>query len=153
MALRAIRGEDDPVLRKKSREVTEFDAKLWILLDDMKDTVKKAEGAGLAGPQVGVLKRVVIVDDGSGPVELVNPVILKAEGTQEDREGCLSIPGVWGIVPRPKKVKIEAQDRYGEKFTLKGEDLLARAICHEMDHLDGILFTDKVTRYVNPDEE
>lgn len=147
MALRNIVKEGDPVLRKKCREVTEFNERLNVLLDDMKETLVLANGAGLAAPQVGVLKRVAIVSVDDKFYELINPEIIKKEGEEVSPEGCLSIPGVCGTVSRPYKVTVHAQDRYGKPFTASGEGLLARAFCHEIDHLDGILFEDKIIDY------
>ena len=129
-----------------------FDEKLATLLDDMKETMYKAEGVGLAGPQVGMLRRVCVVDVGDGIVELVNPVITEQEGSQTGSEGCLSSPGDYGIVTRPMKVTVRAQDRHGNTFTVTGEALKARAFCHEIDHLNGILFKDKVEK-PSEDEE
>ena len=146
MALRNIVKEGDPVLRKTSRSVLNFDEKLAILLDDMKETMYKAEGVGLAAPQVGILRRVCIVDVGDGLVELINPVIEEEEGSQEGSEGCLSCPGESGVVIRPMKVTVRAQDRYGNTFKVTGEELKARAFCHEIDHLNGIIYKDKVIR-------
>lgn len=145
MALREIVQYGDDVLRKKCRPVTAFDEKLHILLDDMAETLAKAEGAGLAAPQVGILRRVVIVDvhDGKGVIELINPEIIAADGVQRGGEGCLSLPGEWREVERPNKVTVKAQDRNGNEFTVTGEGLLARAFCHELDHLEGVLFIDK----------
>lgn len=148
MALREIRKKGDEVLYKVCKEVKEFDKKLAILLDDMYDTMEKSDGVGLAAPQVGILKRCVVIDIGEGRIELVNPKIIKEEGSQTGAEGCLSVPGQWGEVERPQKVTVEAFDRYGKKFTIEGEDLLARAFCHELDHLDGKLFLDKVIRFI-----
>ena len=142
MALRRIVTGDDEVLRKKCKVVTEFDERLWLLLDDMKDTLYKADGVGLAAPQVGILKRVVVIDVGDGLIELINPEIISQKGKQEGNEGCLSFPGEWGLVVRPNKVTVKAQDRYGEEFTMQGKELLARAFCHEIDHLNGIVFKD-----------
>lgn len=146
MALRNIVKEGDPVLRKTSRSVLNFDEKLAILLDDMKETMYKAEGVGLAAPQVGILRRVCVVDVGDGLVELINPVIEEEEGSQEGSEGCLSCPGESGVVIRPMKVTVRAQDRYGNTFKVTGEELKARAFCHEIDHLNGIIYKDKVIR-------
>ena len=153
MALRNIVKDGDPVLRKKCREVTSFDERLHILLDDMKETLAYANGAGLAAPQVGILKRVALVSVDEDFFELINPEIIAVEGEQTDPEGCLSIPGVCGTVSRPYKVTVKAQDRYGEEFTATGEALLARAFCHELDHLDGILFKDKIIEYYEYEEE
>lgn len=147
MALRNIVQEGDPVLRKKCREVADFNDRLHVLLDDMKETLVQANGAGLAAPQVGVLRRVAIVSVDEDYFELINPEIIKTEGEEISPEGCLSIPGVCGTVSRPYKVTVKAQDRYGKEYTARGEGLLARAFCHEIDHLDGILYTDKVIEY------
>lgn len=152
MAIRNIVKEGDDVLRKVSREVVNFDEKLWSLLEDMAQTMYKAEGVGLAAPQVGILRRVVVIDIGEGLLELVNPKIVSAEGEQEGQEGCLSSPGEYGIVVRPYKVVAEAQNRRGEHIRVTGEELLARALCHEIDHLDGILYKDKVTRMLDQNE-
>lgn len=158
MAIRKIvkLGEDD-VLRKRSRKVDKFDKRLAILLDDMADTMYEADGAGLAAPQVGILKRCVVIDVGEGLIELVNPEILSAEGTQMCIEGCLSVPGRRGRVERPEKVLVHAQDRRGRHIELEGEGFLANAICHELDHLDGIVYVDKmiedVTDQYSEDEE
>lgn len=150
MAVRIIRTKDDGVLYKKCKEVKVFDKKLAVLLDDMYETMKKGNGVGLAAPQVGILKRAAVVqtDDKDEKIELVNPVILSEEGTQDGEEGCLSVPGVWGKVERPMKVKVRAQDRNGEFFEISGEELLARAMCHEIEHLDGHLFLERVTEFV-----
>lgn len=153
MAIRNIRKYDDEILRKKAKKVDQFDDRLKQLLDDMAETMYQANGVGLAAPQVGILKRAVVIDIGEGIVELINPVIVEQEGEQVDVEGCLSIPNVLGEVKRPKKVKVEAQDRAGNKIELTGEDLMARAICHELDHLEGVLFIDKVIRFVDKDEK
>ena len=152
MAIRNIRTDNDPILRKKSRIVENFDEKLWVLLDDMKDTMYQAEGVGLAAVQVGVLKRVVIVDVGDGLIELINPVITAMSGTQCNVEGCLSAPGRYGEVIRPEKVVVNAFDRNGEGFEIMAEGLLAIALCHEIDHLDGNVFLDKVVKFVEVDE-
>ena len=153
MALREIRKEGDDILRKKCRKVEKFDNRLGELIDDMAETMHKANGVGLAGPQVGMLKQVVVIDVGDGVMELVNPQIVKTEGKVVDTEGCLSVPGVWGTVERPKKVTVTAQDRYGKEHTYTGEDLLARAFCHEIDHLSGVLFLDKVIEYIHAEED
>jgi peptide deformylase len=152
MAIRNILKDGDEILRKKSREVTGISGNILILLDDMADTMYKANGAGLAAPQVGVLRRVVVIDTGEGLVELINPVIREQTGLQTTIEGCLSIPGVWGEVERPARVVVEALNRKGEKITIEGEGFMAQAICHEVDHLDGILFTDKVIRFLDEEE-
>ncbi len=145
MAIRKIvkLGEND-VLRKHARKVDKFDKRLGILLDDMADTMYEADGAGLAAPQVGILKRAVVIDVGEGLIELVNPEILSAEGTQMCIEGCLSVPGRRGKVERPEKVRVHAQDRKGRHIELEAEGFLANAVCHELDHLDGIMYTDKM---------
>ncbi len=147
MAIRKIRVDDDPILRKQSREVTEFNDRLFDLLDDMKETMYKSGGVGLAGPQIGVLKRVVVMDVSDNRneyIELINPVITEADGTQTGSEGCLSIPGLCGVVTRPEIVKVKAQNRDGKWCLYKGEGLKARCFCHEIDHLDGILYKDKL---------
>ena len=144
MAIRNILKDEDPTLRKVCRPVTEFNERLWQLLDDMADTMHDAPGVGLAGPQVGILRRVVVMDVGDGVIEAINPEIVKTEGEQSGEEGCLSFPGKWGIVKRPYKVKMKAQDRHGKWYYLTGEELLARCMCHEIDHLDGVVFLDHV---------
>jgi peptide deformylase len=144
MAIRIIRKDDDEILRKVSKKVDIIDDRIKTLLDDMRDTMYDANGVGLAAPQVGVLRRVVVVDIGEGLIELINPVIVYESGQQTDEEGCLSLPGKNGEVCRPQKVIVRAQDREGNTFEITGEGLLARAFCHEVDHLNGILFTDKV---------
>lgn len=140
MALRNIVKLGDPVLTKKSRVVEKFDDRLATLIDDMLETMYDGNGVGLAAVQVGILKRVVVIDIGEGPMELVNPEIIFTEGEQISQEGCLSLPGKWGTTSRPKKVQIKAQDRTGKWQVFTGEDLKAKAFCHEIDHLDGILF-------------
>jgi peptide deformylase len=152
MAIRQIVKEGDDVLTKKCREVVKFDDRLFTLLDDMKETLELAQGVGLAAPQVGILRRVVIIDIGEGPIELINPVIIEQSGEQEGLEGCLSCPGEWGITKRPMNVTVKAQDRNGKEFTMSGEGLLAKAFCHELDHLDGIIYKQIAVRMVNPDE-
>ena len=147
MALRNIKTEEDPILRKTSRPVTDFNDRLFTLLDDMKETMYKADGVGLAAVQVGVLRRAVVIDCGDGFIELINPEIIKTSGRQKETEGCLSLPGKSGITLRPSKVKVKAQDRNGEYFEISGTDLLARAMCHEVEHLDGKLFLDKVIEF------
>ena len=146
MAIRNIVKEGDPTLRKVSRSVLNFDEKLAMLLDDMVETMYKAEGVGLAAPQVGILRRVCVVDIGDGLIEMVNPVIIEESGKQNEGEGCLSCPEKYGITDRPMKVTVRAQDRNGNTFTVSGEGLKARAFCHEIDHLNGILFLDKVIK-------
>ena len=146
MALRNIVTVGDPVLTKKCRPVVKFDDRLAQLIDDMKETMRNANGVGLAAPQVGILRRYCIVDVGDGIIELINPVIDKESGSQEGQEGCLSIPGRYEDVVRPMKVKIHAQDRNGKPFKLTAEGFKARAICHEIDHLDGILYIDRIKK-------
>ncbi|GHV38722.1 peptide deformylase [Clostridia bacterium] len=156
MALRQIRQEGDEVLRKTARTVTEYDNKrLNELIDDMFETMNEHNGVGLAAPQVGVLRRVVVIEtEEEGKIELINPEIAEvSEETIEEAEACLSLLGKSGIVVRPKKVTVRAYNRHGEAVTVTGEDLLAKALCHEIDHLDGILYTDKVIRMCDPDEE
>ena len=144
MAIRIIRKDEDEILRKISKKVETIDDRIITLLDDMKDTMYEAEGVGLAAPQVGVLRRIAVVDAGEGLIELINPVIVFEGGEEIDEEGCLSLPGKNGAVCRPKKVIVRTQNRKGETLEIIGTDLLARAFCHEIDHLNGILFTDKV---------
>ena len=144
MALRKIRLSTDEVLRKKSKEVVEINQKIIELLDDMADTMYEANGVGLAAPQVGVLRRVVVIDIGEGLVELINPVIIETAGEQLGEEGCLSVPGKVGEVRRPNYCKVGALNRDGEKIVVEGEEFMARALCHEIDHLDGALYIDKV---------
>ena len=146
MALRRIVLQGDECLTKVCRPVTEFNSRLHILLDDMTETLLDSGGVGLAAPQVGILRRYCIVDVGDGIIELINPVIDKESGSQEGQEGCLSIPGRYEDVVRPMKVKIHAQDRNGKPFKLTAEGFKARAICHEIDHLDGILYIDRIKK-------
>lgn len=143
MAIRKVVKIGNEILRKKSKPVRSFDEDLWQLLDDMKETMYKNDGIGLAAIQVGVLRRVVVIDVNGLSAELVNPKIVKAEGEEIAEEGCLSVGTFSGRVARPYKVTVEAQDRYGQTFMITGEKLLARCLCHELDHLDGILFVDK----------
>ena len=145
MAILNVVQVGDEVLRQKCAPVDTFDEKLWKLLDDMKDTVKMEEGAGLAAPQIGVLRRVVVVDVEEGYFEFINPIIVSQKGEQSGWEGCLSVRGKSGIVSRPMKVKLNYYDRNGQKFQLQAKGFFARAICHELDHLDGILYIDKAT--------
>ncbi len=144
MALRNIRKNGDDVLRKKCRVVDEITPKIKVLLDDMLDTMYEAEGVGLAAPQVGILKRIVVINIGEGPLKLINPEIFDMEGSVIDIEGCLSVPGEQGSVERPEKLKIKALDADGKEMIIEAEGLLARAACHEVDHLNGVLFIDKV---------
>ena len=152
MALRKIVVEGDPVLKKKSRPVEKFDARLAELLDDMKQTLYSAQGVGLAAVQVGVLRRVVVVDVGDGLLELVNPEIIEAQGEQRENEGCLSLPGKYGETIRPAVVKVKAQNREGKWCIYKGEDLKARCFCHEIEHLDGHLFDEHVDRFMTEED-
>ena len=151
--IREILKFGDPVLREKCAEVTSFDEELGALLDDMYETMVKAEGVGLAAPQVGVLKRVVVIDTGNGKIELVNPVITAMWGKQFEPEGCLSCEGKRGIVRRPAHVRVKAFDRFGRPVKYRGKELLARAFCHEIDHLNGILYEDKVLEWVEEDDD
>ncbi|WP_315114968.1 peptide deformylase [uncultured Clostridium sp.] len=146
MALRSVRKYGEEVLRKKSRPVEKIDDRLQLLLDDMLETMYHNNGVGLAAPQVGILKRAVVIDIGEGPVFLINPEIIEEEGTCIDEEGCLSIPGEAGTVKRPYRVKVKALNRAGEEILVEGEDFMARALCHEIDHLNGILFVDKIIK-------
>ncbi|OPJ56905.1 peptide deformylase [Alkalithermobacter paradoxus] len=144
MALRIIKKDNDPVLRKKSRVVENIDQKIITLLEDMAETMYHADGVGLAAPQIGILKRVIVVDVGDGLIELINPEIIEQRSSQTGEEGCLSVPGKYGKVKRPLYVKVRGLNRNGETVIVEGKDLLARALCHEIDHLDGILFIDRV---------
>ena len=154
--VRTILKLGDETLRKESKPMQKFDLRLWLLLRDMADTMRKAEGVGLAAPQVGILRRVVVIDVGDehGLIELVNPEIIAAEGEQAGSEGCLSVPGRRGWVVRPNKVTVRAQDRKGKFFEITGEELLARALCHEIDHLNGVMYVDKMDHEIfDGDEE
>ncbi|MBR6743358.1 MAG: peptide deformylase [Clostridia bacterium] len=144
MAIRTIIKSGDEVLKRVCRTQLTFDERLASLLDDMADTMYAADGCGLAASQVGILRRICVVDVGDGLIELVNPVIIEKKGVQEEQEGCLSFPGEYGTTVRPMKVKVRAQDRNGNTFTVEGEGLKARAFCHEIDHLDGIVFKDRL---------
>ncbi|MEG2246991.1 MAG: peptide deformylase [Peptostreptococcaceae bacterium] len=146
MALRQIVQIGEPVLRKKCKVVDEIDEKIIQLLDDMADTMYEADGVGLAAPQVGILKRIAIIDVGEGIIELINPEIVETSGTQTDDEGCLSVVNECGPVTRPYYVKVRAYNRNGQMYEIEGEELLARAFCHEIDHLDGVLFVDKIEK-------
>ena len=154
MALRNIVEQGDPCLEKVCRPVTEFNRRLHILLDDMLDTLADANGAGLAAPQVGVLRRVCIVmdDDTEEYLELINPEIIATSGEQTGLEGCLSVPGKWGIVTRPNLVRVRAQDRFGNWFEAEGEELMARAFCHEIEHLDGHLYVEHIDHFLSDAE-
>ena len=148
MAIRNIRVEGDPLLRKISKKVEKIDDRILTLIEDMKETMYKADGVGIAAPQVGILKRIFVIDiyDGNGPIVFINPEILETKGIQDGEEGCLSVPGIQEEVRRPNYVKVKALNEKGETFILEGEELLARAVCHENDHLDGKLFIDYVNR-------
>ena len=152
MAIRNIVKDGDPILKKKCRPVEKFDGRLAMLLDDMAETMHLANGVGLAAPQVGMLRRVCVVDVGEGVIELVNPKIIAFSGEQEGLEGCLSFPGEWGIAKRPDYVRVKAQDRNGAEFETEGRELLARAFCHEIDHLNGVVFKDVAERLLTPAE-
>ncbi len=159
MAIRIVREDGDEILRKKSREVEVVDEKIKQILDDMVETLHHYNGVGLAGPQIGLLKRLVVIDlyDDKGPIKLVNPVIIKEKGEQEVEEGCLSFPNQFAKIVRPMEVTIEALNEDGKKIKIKGEGLLAQAISHEIDHLNGILFVDKIIpgtlEYVTPEDQ
>ena len=153
MAVRTIVTEGDPVLNKVCHPVTKFDQKLWDLLEDMHDTLAQSNGVGLAAPQIGILRRVVLVINGEDEVlELINPVIVHAEGEQEGLEGCLSVPGKWGTVMRPFRVRVRAQDRNGNEFEVEDTELTARCFCHELEHLDGHLFSEHCDRLYTSEE-
>ena len=152
MGLRKILTDKDPALHKTCKPVTAFDSKLHKLLDDMAETLAEANGVGLAAPQVGILRRVVIVDVGDEIVELINPTMLETDGEQVGAEGCLSVPGKYGLVKRPYYAKVRAQDRNGEWFEVEGEEIIARCFCHELDHLDGIVYTEVMERYLTEEE-
>ena len=149
MAIREIREKGDEILYKKCKAVVKFDEKLHILLDDMYETMQSRDGVGLAAPQVGILKRAVVIDVGDGKIELINPEIVEESGEQTGSEGCLSVPGVFGEVTRTNVVTVKAQDRDGKWFKITGKELLARAFCHEIEHLDGKLFLDRVIRFID----
>ena len=151
--LRTIVTQGDPVLNKVCHPVTKFDEKLWTLLDDMRETLLDSNGVGLAAPQVGIVRRVVLVINGQDEIlELINPTIIHTAGEQEDMEGCLSVPGRWGFVTRPMVVRVRAQDRNGNWFEVEDEGLTARCFCHELDHLDGHLFVEHTDRLYTPEE-
>lgn len=152
MGLRKIMTVKEPCLHKVCRPVEKFDGKLHKLLDDMKETLAEANGVGLAAPQVGILRRVVVVDTGEEMLELVNPELLETSGEQVGSEGCLSVPGKYGIVKRPDYAKVRAYDRDGNEFEVEGEELMARCFCHELDHLDGIVYTEIMERYLTEEE-
>ena len=156
MAIRVVRENGDEILRKKSREVESIDDKIREILDDMVETLHKYNGVGLAGPQIGILKRIIVIDlyDDEGPMKLINPAIVKEKGKQEVEEGCLSFPNQYGKIIRPAEVTVEALNENGEKVKIKATELLAQSLCHEIDHLNGILFVDKILpgtlEYVEP---
>ena len=153
MALRTIMTQEQPTLHKAARPVTNFDQRLHDLLDDMAETLADANGAGLAAPQVGILRRIFLIDvDDRGLIEFINPEILETSGEQDGVEGCLSLPGQWGMVKRPNNVKIRAQDRSGAWFELEGDELTARCILHEYDHLEGHLYSEKVYKWLSEEE-
>ncbi len=152
MGLRKILTDKEPALHKTCKKVEKFDWRLHKLLDDMTETLIDSGGVGLAAPQVGILRRVVVVDTGEGILELVNPEMLETDGEQVGAEGCLSVPGKYGLVKRPYIAKVKAQDRDGNWFEVEGEELIARCFCHELDHLDGILYTQVMERYLTDEE-
>lgn len=152
MAILNILIDGEETLRKKSKPVEKISPRLIQLLDDMQDTLKDSGGVGLAAPQVGILRRVVLVDNGEKVLELINPEIIETKGEQEDYEGCLSVPGRWGVTRRPAYVKVRAMNRHGKYYEADGTGIVARCFCHEIDHLDGVLFTDKVVRMLTEEE-
>ena len=152
MGLRKILTDKEPALHKVCRPVEKFDWRLHKLLDDMKETLEEANGVGLAAPQVGILRRVVLVDTGEEILELINPTLLETSGEQVGAEGCLSVPGKYGLVKRPNYAKVRAQDRYGNWYEAEGEELIARCFCHELDHLDGIVYTEVMERFLTEEE-
>ena len=152
MGTRKILTDKDPALHKVCRPVEKFDGRLHKLLDDMAETLEQANGVGLAAPQIGILRRVVIVDTGEKMLELVNPTLLETSGEQVGAEGCLSVPGKYGLVKRPMVARVRAQDRNGDFFEAEGEELIARCFCHEIDHLDGIVYTEVMERYLTEEE-
>ena len=152
MGLRKILTDKDPALHKVCKPVEKFDQKLHKLLDDMADTLEEAQGVGLAAPQIGILRRVVIVDTGEEILELVNPVMVETDGEQVGPEGCLSVPGKYGLVTRPYYAKVRAQDRFGDWYEVEGEELIGRCFCHELDHLDGIVYTEVMERFLSEEE-
>ncbi len=152
MGLRKILTDREPALHKVCKPVTSFDHKLHKLLNDMAETLEQANGVGLAAPQVGILRRVVIVDTGEEILELINPTLVETDGEQVGAEGCLSVPGKYGLVKRPYYAKVRAQDRYGDWFEAEAEELIARCFCHELDHLDGIVYTQVMDRYLTDEE-
>ena len=152
MALRKILTAEEPALHKVCKPVTAFDGRLHTLLDDMRDTLIESGGVGLAAPQVGILRRVVLVDTGEEILDMINPSQVETDGEQEGPEGCLSVPGKYGLVKRPYYAKVKAQDRHGNWYEAEGEELIARCFCHELDHLDGIIYTEVMERYLTEEE-
>jgi len=152
MGLRKILTDKDPALHKVCKPMVNFDNRLFKLLEDMKETLIDSGGVGLAAPQVGILRRVVLVDTGEEILELINPTIIETDGEQEGPEGCLSVPGKYGLVKRPYYAKVRAQDRHGNWYEAEGEELIARCFCHELDHLDGIVYTQVMERFLTEDE-
>ena len=152
MGLRKILTDKDPALHKVCKKVENFDSRLFKLLDDMRDTLIESGGVGLAAPQVGILRRVVLVDTGEEVLELINPTLVQTDGEQVGAEGCLSVPGKYGLVKRPYYAKVRAQDRNGDWFEAEGEELIARCFCHELDHLDGIIYTEVMDRFLTEEE-
>ena len=152
MGLRKILNDKDPALHKVCKPVENFDEKLHKLLDDMVETMQDAHGVGLAAPQIGILRRVVVVDTGDGVLELVNPTLLETSGEEMGPEGCLSVPGKYGLVKRPYYAKVRAQDRNGNWYEAEGEEIIARCFCHELDHLDGIVYTQVMERFLTEEE-
>ena len=152
MGLRKILTDKEPSLHKVCRPVEKFDGRLHKLLDDMVETMQDAHGVGLAAPQIGILRRVVVVDTGDGVLELVNPTLLETDGEQMGAEGCLSVPGKYGLVNRPYYAKVRAQDRNGSWYEAEGEEIIARCFCHELDHLDGIVYTEVMERFLTDEE-
>lgn len=153
MAIRKIVKVGDEILTKKAKVIDKFDKKLAVLIDDMFDTMYDAEGVGLAAPQVGMLKRVVVIDVGDGPIEMVNPEIIEKSGEQICKEGCLSVPGLTGEVTRPERLIVRAKDRNGEDVEYEAEGLFAVCVCHELDHLEGVLFKDKANKLYDEDDQ
>ena len=152
MGLRKILTDKDPALHKVCKPMVNFDDRLFRLLEDMRETLIDSGGVGLAAPQVGILRRVVLVDVGDEILELINPVLVETDGEQEGPEGCLSVPGKYGLVKRPYWAKVRAQDRNGNWFEAEGEELIARCFCHELDHLDGVIYTEVMERYLTEEE-
>ena len=152
MGLRKISTDKEPALHKTCKEVVNFDAKLHKLLDDMHETLEDSGGVGLAAPQIGILRRIVLVDTGEEVLELINPTMLETDGEQIGAEGCLSVPGKYGLVKRPYYAKVRAQDRFGEWYEAEGEELTARCFCHELGHLDGLIYTEVMERYLTDEE-